>query len=331
MGGLLKYNDQNMIGHWTFENGMKVKGVFEAENAVGSFNQNGDSYFVDPTSGDDGMTGKTPGTAKATLAAGEELLSANQNDKLYYLCGSSSISLTETLTWDKNYTHLIGVCAPTNVAQRARVFMTAATADTPMWDISASGCSFNNVYFFHGINDAAALVCTAVSGGRNSFNNVHFAGIGHATQGDQAGAISLSLAGAEENHFQRCTIGVDTVARSTTNTEISCSAQAVRNTFEDCLILSFCDNAGHNFVKAGSGGLDRWINFKRCNFFNAVESTSTTMTEAMDIHDSAGGFVHLDECNIVGATDVAAADNGNVLVNGVRAAATSALALAVTQ
>jgi hypothetical protein len=293
----------------------------------------GVSYFVDPVNGSDGNDGLAADKAFASLTKGEDALTANQNDVLYYMATSSAVAtLTATLTWDKNYTHLVGIVAPTNIAQRARVFASGATT-TPMVNVTASGCSFRNLYFFHGIDSATAEICFQVTGGRNYFENVHFAGIGHATQGDDTAARSLLLAGAEECLFQNCTIGVDTTARSGANAELGLTTQAHRCTFDDCLFLAYADDAGHLFVHANAAStLDRFILFRRCAFINAVSSAATTMTAASTVHASAGGMLVLKDCTLVGATDWHTGGAGaNIYIDGAApTAGTSGLAVTVT-
>jgi len=289
----------------------------------------GVSYFVDPVLGSDGNDGLSIETAFASIAAGYAALTANQNDVLYYMAGSSATAnLTATLTWAKNYTHLVGVVAPTNVAQRARIFATGAF--TPMINITATGCSFRNIYVFHGIDSADAEICVQVTGGRNYFENCHFAGIGHATQGDDTAARALLLAGAEECRFVGCTIGVDTIARSGANAELGFTSQATRNTFDDCLFLAFADAAGHLFIVAGASSLDRWAMFRRCVFINAIDSTATTMTAAITDNAGAGGLLLLKDCTLIGATDWVTGAAGNVTyIDGAApTAASSGLAVA---
>jgi hypothetical protein len=56
------------------------------------------------------------------------------------------------------------------------------------------------------------------------------------------------------------------------------------------------------------------------------------MTAAMNVHNTCGGMVMLKNCALIGATDWAAADNGNVYINGTAATAGSdGIMLAVTQ
>jgi hypothetical protein len=183
--------------------------------------------------------------------------------------------------------------------------------------VSGDGCLFANIHAFHGFDDASAQICLNVTGQRNVFHDCHFAGMGHATAGDDAGGSSVSLTGNGENTFLGGVIGLDTVARSTTNAEIDLKSAAVRNRFLGVDIITFADNAGHLFVKADTAGdLDRFTIFRDCRFINAVSSTATTMTAAMDIDASAGGMIMIDDCALVGATDWTAADAANVFIYG---------------
>jgi len=278
----------------------------------------GTKYYVDPTGGSDGNDGLSPTHAKATVSAAYTAATANQNDTIFYMAGSSSITLTATMTWAKNYTHLIGVVAPTNVAQRARFFV-GTNVFTPMVNITATGCRFENLYFFHGVADATALICGQVTGGRNYFRKVHFAGIGTTTQ-DAAGAASLSLSGAEECLFDECTIGIDTIGRgSAANSELLITSGALRCTFRTCDFLTFADAATHQFVIKDGSGIDRWIKFENCNFINPIQSTATTMTEAFDVtaSGSPNGLMLLKNCTLVGATDWEAnVESGELYIDG---------------
>jgi len=199
---------------------------------------------------------------------------------------------------------------------------------------SATGCVLANIYMFHGLASSDSEVCFSLTGGRNYFYNVHFAGIGHATQGDDAGAISLQLAGAEENLFERCTIGVDTIARSAANTELSFSSSAVRNTFKDCLFLSYADAVGHYFVNASgaSSAVDRFNLFDNCKFLNTPNVGSVaSLTTAFKIHASLSGSFLLNRCTGFGFDDWDADNTGRLYIDGAAPTAnTSGIALTTT-
>jgi len=153
----------------------------------------GNVYYLDPTNGVDTNTGTAPASAVKSMEVAYDLLTANQNDVLVYIAGTTSLTLTEALVWSKSYTHLVGYCAPTRTAQRARIFqLSTLTGISPLITVSGSGCIFENLYIFQGVADATSLIDVSVTGGRNYFKNVHFAGGGHATQAVDGGA-SLKL------------------------------------------------------------------------------------------------------------------------------------------
>lgn len=272
-------------------------------------------YFVDPANGSDSNTGSSFQAPLASIAAAYALCVANQNDVVLYLAGSSSVTLTAALTWSKNYTHLIGLCAPTRMAQRARIFqLSTLTAASPFITVSASGCIFKDLYIFQGVDDATSLINVSVTGGRNYFENVHFAGGGHVTQAIDGGA-SLKLDGAEENTFVNCTIGVDTVDAATGMMGILFDGEAHRNVFEKCTVRIRAGNAGAGFVEvADATGIDRDNTFTDCLFLN---NSATSLTSGFVIPAGMGAprKILLKDCMVLGATKLDANDRGVLFGN----------------
>lgn len=279
------------------------------------FGKNAKYYFVDPANGSDGNTGFTPAEALASIETAEGKCVANQNDTVVYIAGSSGNNLAAALTWDKNYTHLIGICAPTRVAQRARIFQTSTlTGASPLLDITATGCIFKNFYIFQGVNDATSLINVRVTGGRNYFENVHFAGGGHAAQAINGGA-SLSLVGAEENTFVNCTIGVDTIDAATGMMGILFDSEAHRNIFERCTVRMRAGNGGAGFVEViDLTGIDRDNTFIDCLFLN---NSGTDMTSGFVIPAGMGAprKILLKDCMILGTAKLDANDRGVLFGN----------------
>lgn len=282
----------------------------------------GKQFFVNTVTGSDAYSGKSWDRPFKTLARAYALCTAGNGDTIYVAGNgqaAGSQRLSAAFTWAKDNTHLVGVSAPGRYSQRSRIAPTAAVAEfSPLFAISADACIFANLQWFHGFDTGStAGICVDVTGERNYFDGCHIAGMGHATMADQAGSASLSLTGNGENTFHKCTIGLNTVPRSTTNAEIDLKSAAVRNYFDDCDIVTMADAATHLFVKAdGSGDLDRETIFNRCRFINSVGSTATAMTAALSVHASAGGLLVLQDCMLVGATDWTAADNTNVYLYG---------------
>lgn len=246
----------------------------------------GNVYFLDPAHGSDSNDGLSIDQAFASLEEAEDHLTANQNDVLFYIAGSSSTTLTAALTWDKSYTHLIGLCAPTHAAQRCRVFQLSTLTDaSPLVTISATGCIFSNLYIFQGVADAGSLINVSVTGGRNYFHNVHFAGGGDATQAVDGGA-SLLLNGAEENTFVNCTVGVDTAEATDGYSALLFDGSAHRNAFVDCLIQAYpaAAQTGVALVElADTAACDRWTDFRGCRFFSNSTNKAVTLASAFVI------------------------------------------------
>ncbi len=260
----------------------------------------GSVFYVDPVSGLDTYDGGTPARAFKTLTAGYAALTANSNDMLVLIGNQTSVDkLAATLDWAKDYTHLVGACAPVSIAQRARIFGHADNALTPLIKISGNGCSFRNIHVNYGVAHAESLVAVEVTGERNYFENCHFAGIGHSTQ-DAAGACSLLLNGAAECRFVHCSIGLDTQAtRGADSSEILVEGATHRMFFEDCFIYAYISNAGHPLVKCVAGAADMtgtWL-FKGCTFESIFLNNVTQMTEAFQIGASLGtANIILQDC-----------------------------------
>jgi hypothetical protein len=153
-----------------------------------------------------------------------------------------------------------------------------------------------------------------------------------ASTGGAAAATSycISLAGAQENLFEECNIGVDTVARTAANANVICTGGAARNMFKGCTFLMYATNSTPYFVDvSATASIDRLLLFQRCFFNNAVNSgTGTAIAVAVNPSASAGGQVVFDMCTSAGVTAWAAASTANVLNTGGTAAASGAGGLA---
>lgn len=294
-----------------FPNGISSFGIPVIPNNI-PFGKNSKTFFVDPVNGLDGNKGDSIKSPLKTLLQAHTKATAGNNDVVFLLSNGATSGTARqdvALTWSKNATHLIGVCAG-GVNPRARIAATSGVDFTPLMTVSADGCIFSNISLFHGYDTAETQICLAVTGQRNVFSNCRISGMGHATAGDQAGSRSLTLSGDGENYFVDCYIGLDTIARSTTNAEIGFLSGAVRNKFERCTIESYADNAGHIFAVAGAGGLDRYTIFKDCELIN---TGTTTMTAALSVNAGAGGKIYITGTTFEdGATDWTSADSALV-------------------
>lgn len=266
-------------------------------------------YYADPANGNNNNDGLTPESAVADVPTAFAKTTANQHDAVVYMAGSSSMTLSAALDWNKNYTHLFSNEAPVRTAGRARIFqLSTLTGASPFLTISASGCVFKDFYIFQGVADATSLINVSVTGGRNYFENVHFAGGGNATQAIDGGA-SLKMDGAEENTFVNCTVGVDTVDAATGMSGILWDGESHRNEFYNCTVRMRAGNAGANFMEiVDSTGIDRDNTFVRSRFIN--NHTGNAMTSAFVAPAGMGAprRIFFDDCMVYGSTKLDAND-----------------------
>lgn len=264
-GGAFTYADRDIIN--------------QALASMGIVSQ-GNVWWVRPASGVDSVNGVnaglTSGTAFKTLSFALSAATANQNDVVLLCAESNTASLTTdyqstTLTWNKDLVHLIGVNAGALYSQRSRIALAAnyVTASN-LFTLSANGCLISGIEFFEGVASALPTGCVKVTGARNVFRNCHIAGIGNDAN-DIAGAYSLNLSAAEENLFDNCVIGLDTIGGGTAaNSEILIDTASTRNRFRGCTITRLLDSAtNHPLVKlAAATSIDRTLIFENCIFVN---------------------------------------------------------------
>lgn len=305
-----------------FPNGITSFGV-PVLGTIGGLPFTGNYYFVDPVNGADGNEG-TPELPLKTLYGALAKCTAGNNDVVVLIgngtsTGSARLSTalaqsinsaatTGTLNWNKDATHLIGVAAPTSVAQRARIApptgtYTAATFNSDAFiNVTASGCYFANLSVFCGFSTgSASMIAWTDSGSRNAYSNVNIYGMADAASAGGANARTLKLNGGGEHTFINCTLGGDTVARSAANATVELAGGTARNSFIDCTFPFQCSAGTPLGLKVGAAaGMDRYALFKNCSIINNIGSTSTSMTAFATLAASAGGQVVIKNTMMVG-------------------------------
>ena len=281
--------------------------------------------FVSGDNGSDAFDGLTVNTPLKNLDTAYNRCSGGYNEVICVLGGTSSVNFSSAiasggagLVWSKNYTHCVGLTAPLALGQRARITGGASTnLFTPLIQVSGIGCHFENLEIANVGSDASkAAVALAVTGVRNVFKNCQISG-GFTSTTAVAAMRSLILGGitngtfttaADENYFQHCYIGLDTISRSSTSAEIEIGGGSARVIFEDCTISTY--GAGGNFfLKVGASGIDRFLKFIRCDFINAYTfSGGTILTDAFSMNAAPGGVVLMRSCAVVGATALGSSD-----------------------
>jgi len=283
----------------------------------------GSVYFCDALNGKDFYNGLAPTPAgdgvtgpKATLVGAYNACSAlststGQNDTVAILANGGTGAtqrIDSAFTWAKGATHLVGICSPVMISQRARMAPSSTTtAFANFFTVSANGCSFQNLAWFDGFTTGTtAQICMTVTGSRNYFNRCHIAGMGDTTSAADAGSRSLKIgsSGSGENLFENCTIGLDTVTRAAANASVEFAGATPRNMFRDCVFPFMTSSATVlGILGTGNGCVDRFNQFTRCTFINAIKSTSTAMTALLSFTTaSPGGMVIFKDCAMVGVT-----------------------------
>lgn len=312
-----------------YPNGISSFGIPVVGN--GLLPSQGNVYFVKPSSGNDANSGTSPNAAFKTLAKALSAARANQNDQILLYAESNSASGTtdyqsETLDWNKDMVHLIGVNAGAQIGQRSRIaqLSTVKTIEN-LVTFSANACLIANISVYQGVDSSTATspIAVTVSGERNCFVNCTFSGIGNVSM-DTAGARSAVISGSE-NTFDKCYFGLDTVIRATAAAEISFSGSPTRNIFNDCVFNTYTDDS--NFLMfTVAATMDRFTKFKNCEFLCADNITSAVNPDAVfgGSISSINGVIHLNN-PYTNFTQYAAADASRVIALGFDGTATGHL------
>ncbi len=283
----------------------------------------GNYYFVRPADGSDANNGTTPATAFKTLAFALTQCKAGNNDVVYLIAESNTASATTdyqsaNLNWNKDGVHLIGINNGSFLGQRSRISANATSAPTAfanLFTLSANNCLIANIEFFQGAmgtNPSAASTCFTLSGQRNRIVNCQISGIGDTTL-DDVGSNSLTISGSE-NYFQHCYIGLDTVIRATSVTEVVISAGA-RNLFEDCQFETYTSGSTFKMVSINTA-CDRWIKFKNCEFHAVQNITSAVAPTGLLGLTTMNGEVLLVNPYCYGFAQYTTADNNYARILG---------------
>jgi hypothetical protein len=289
----------------------------------------GKEFYVDPAGGDDDRAGTTPETALKTIAEAYDRCTSGNNDIVRLIGNLTGASLTAALAWSKSYTHLVGL-APPGYNCRARIGNASASTDlATLLTVSGNGCVFENFRIGNYGSNAAALGNVVLTGSNNYFRGVHFFGPGHATPAGQVGARALTLSGAEENTFENCYIGGETIARTAASFILEITGASMRNIFKDCWLISAGDNATYKQVQIDNTAT-KFTLFDKCKFYNFSVNHATTMTEAFDIAVAATQDVIFIEPSLIGIAELDAGDEAGTWVVGPATAAASGIGVTPT-
>ncbi len=266
----------------------------------------GNIWYVDPGAGNDSTN---PGTSRndafATVAKALSVATADQDDVILITPSSSTGRTSETaaIVWNKRRVHLIGSTSPLMSSPRAGMSFGSAVV-SPCFTVSTRSCIFKNITIAQ-FNDVNVLVY--LTGSYNYWEGVHFAGIGNATTGDATAARCVVLKGSDENVFNACTFGLDSVMRTGANytLEFAVSGNNSNNVFRGCNFNLIGDADAPRHILTGVSSVNRWVLFDHCMFnCNADISSASTQTDVaqMVVASGAGGTPIFKDCVQVGHT-----------------------------
>src|SRR5581483_520772 len=287
----------------------------------------GNYFWVNATTGSDGNTGG-PQDPFATLTQALTAATAGNNDVIFL---TGTYSPTATLTWSKNNTHLIGLTGGNYGTASISVANTAASsgAITPLVNVTATGCIFQNVSVLSGIAQATNQVAWAEAGGQNTYINCNINQCGAALAANAAGTRALTMA-STNNTFQNCIIGGDAVARGTNaNATVGLLAGAGSSKFQSCVFPMQSVIVGNTHVTALSNTISGYFLFDDCQFINdALMTNATNISVALAINATNGGAALLTPNSIsLGATAIATSGTSTYIV-GISTGGTDSTALA---
>jgi hypothetical protein len=279
-------------------------------------------FYVDPTSGSSSNDGLTPQTAFASLSTAYTACTTGAGDGIALISrGITSAGCTSYLTtaldWTKWGITVVGICAPTKFSKRARI-STAALDLAYLIDVQGSNNTFKNIALYNG--GTTGIGCVIVSGDRNYFEGVHFAG-GMGMTTPTIADYDLKLSGAEENTFVDCTFGSDTFDKSDiagTSLLVDRNAAAKgcsRNRFYGCEFIAFRSagtTAGMVKLNTTGDSILRTMLFDNC-FFHMYRNGNVTAEVSIVIGTLPNnGFLVFKDCCRHGFVDWAAVANTRV-------------------
>ena len=276
----------------------------------------GTYFFVEPTIGSDGNKGDDASRPLKSFKKAYDLCTDKAGDGIVIFshgntsADTSSYLLAE-LTWDKSDITMVGICSGSMFSQRARIANDSTLINAPeIITMSGNNNLIVNVSFVNAGSDAAAIGGIKVTGQRNNFYNCHIAGALGATPAVVAAAHNLELNGAQENTFERCVIGVDTISRvgDVANYDILLTGGCLRNVFKDCIIKSqtTSGNSSHLAIKFGGAGDGISANhyFINCIFDNFNLGALSAQTSMVGGTLPNNGKLVLKQPTIIGYTAI---------------------------
>ena len=224
----------------------------------------------------------TPILAEASMVAG-------RNDIMLILPGTYTGTGAAPMTWDKDHTHMLGLCSPPKHEYGSNGVIIRTTSDDGVFAMTntAKMCQFQNVAFHQYGEDAACLTAFREAGYMNNFRGCHFFGHIRSDVADLTTSSSLEIncavAGAGgADVFDKCVIGGSGGAKRTgANGSLLFTGGAVGAgsdmQFLDTQFMNWMEDADPSaiLIKANYGA-DRLMLFEGCTFYNFITNHGAT-------------------------------------------------------
>lgn len=221
----------------------------------------------------------------ATPTAAYAAMSANRNDIMLVMPGK--YTQTESLTWDKAHTHMLGLGGPNQMGhwrtsseydKRNVVLNTVTEEVAENINITGENCQFHNIMVVNEGDNAANLAAVKVNKHGCYFKNVHFLGNVKSSQIAEVEAASLYIhTYADYCMFDSCIIGGNTYVGTRTGVasgQLTFSSPdgvtgPSNGMFKDCLFWSRSNTAEVGIIRFSTTVcINRdWI-FDNCLFTN---------------------------------------------------------------
>jgi hypothetical protein len=224
-----------------------------------------------------------------SLIDGEDLLTTGQNDVLC-VAGSSIITETESCTWDKSYTHMVGLGGPQKASPDVGTGFTTATATVAaIVNNTGTGNQFHDVTLTNAGAAAACLTAFKNAGPGTFLKGCQIIGMMGATACDTTLASSLEIA-ASGYYFeaQDCVFGTsDYQAQgSDTNAVVLFSnttggSAPSDGIFKRCSFKTQIAASTRCMIYLATAGMDRdWV-FDNCIFYAYATNHAVVMDQVV--------------------------------------------------
>lgn len=275
----------------------------------------------------------------ATITAGEDALTADQNDVL--VITPAAYDEAASITWDKSNTHAIGL-GGINVGgdyyEPNVVWYTDTTEVAELLNLTAHNCIFFGLNIQNVGANAANLAAVKLNGYGNTFLNCGIKGTMTTQQCGAAGAGSLLI---HDNGmypiFKDCQIGQDVWGtRTTDNSGVirwTGTARPNGGDFINCRILSVSDDTACNMCYAHADtSIGRGWRFDNCYFanFDSLGGTTANLLAAFGFATSATTqqwIIQLHHCIGIGIARWTTDDNNHVMVDVANAGTSGGIAV----